>query len=198
MESEIFEVKKLIDKLKSIDTDFRVFGASTHRYNIGPTLSNTELLDFEKKYDIVPPEDYRLYLQLVGDEGGKPPRHYPYNSPWVSAGAGPGYGIYPLSETASGDRVSQPFPFEAEIKLPPELPDDDWIENVPGALEVSTSGCTTHTHLIVKGSAFGTIWEGRDYDYFTPTTQTFIQWIRDWAEKELQVLLKSLSLSGSK
>lgn len=191
MESEILAVKELIEKLRDTDTKFRVFAADSHRYHIGPKLSATEVLDFEKNHNITLPEDYRLYLDLVGNGSGRPPRPHPYTSGWVRviAGAGPGYGIYPLSKTVNGDRVSQPFPFEEKVDVPYEPPYDTWEENIPGALEVCTSGWLTHTHLIVNGPKYGTIWEGYNYDHFTPTNLTFIQWMRNWAEKELRKLL---------
>ena len=198
--SEVLEVKGLIDKLRAADTGLRLFCAESHRYLIGPKLSEVDILKFEKENGITLPEDYRVYLQLVGNGSGRSPK--PHYSPSFIAGAGPGYGIYPLSNIFVGDALSQPFPFEEEVEVPYEPPYDAWEGNIPGAMEISTEGCASHTHLIVKGAAFGTIWEGWD-DHFVPTNLTFIQWMRNWAEIALRVfgnepLVNKLSLGMKK
>jgi hypothetical protein len=192
MKQEILEIKELIDDLRAIDTEFLVFGARSHRYDVGPKLTESEIREFEKKHAIVLPEDYRLYLQLVGDGSGRQPKPYPYNGAYTVAGAGPDYGIYPLSESIFGDRVSEDFPFEESAECIGGPPYSDWSDNIPGALEICTSGCASHTHLIVKGAKYGTIWDGygHDHDHFYPTDLTFSQWMRDWAERKLEVFAK--------
>jgi len=184
MEQEILEIKALIDKLRATDTECRIFGADSHRYRIGPKLSTTVIKDFEKKHDITLPEDYRLYLQLVGNGNGTPWRERA--AAWERAGAGPDHGLYPLAETVNGNRVSQPFPFteKCEIEYDPE---DPWEGNIPGLIEIADQGCTGTTHLVVNGKTFGTVWDGAEYDYFYPTHLTFSQWMRAWAEENLQV-----------
>jgi hypothetical protein len=184
MEHEILEIKALIDKLRATDTEFRIFGADSHRYRIGPKLSELEIRNFEQKHGITLPEDYRLYLQLVGNGNGTPWRER--TGAWVRGGAGPYYGLYPLDETVNGKRVSQPFLFteECEIEYDPE---DPWEADVPGLIEIAHQGCQGTAHLVVNGEASGTVWDGVDYDYFYPTHLTFSQWMRAWAEKNLLV-----------
>ena len=68
MESEILELKRLIEQLRHEDPgDLRVFGADGHEYRLGPTLSEETLRDFERRHKIALPEDYRLYLKLIGN-----------------------------------------------------------------------------------------------------------------------------------
>lgn len=186
MEQEVLEVKALIDQLRATDTQLRVFGASSHRYRIGARLSPSDVRAFESKHSITVPEDFRLYLQLVGDGNGEPWRER--TGPWQRGGAGPGYGLYPLAETVYGDRVNRLFPFEEKVELSGEPPFHDWEWGVPGALEICTHGCVSHSHLIAVGPERGTIWEGFEYDHFAPTRLSFSQWMRAWAERELQVL----------
>jgi hypothetical protein len=181
---EVLEVKGLIDKLRAADTGYRLFCAESHRYRIGPKLSEGKILKFEKDHGITLPEDYRLYLQLVGN--GYDRWSNLHDAPSIIAGAGPGYGIYPLSNIFIGKALNQPFPFEEEVEVPYEPPYDAWEGDIPGAMEISTEGCASHTHLIVKGAAFGTIWEGWEA-HFIPTNLTFIQWMRNWAETALRV-----------
>ena len=151
-----------------------------------PTLSEAAIADFEREHGIVLPEDYRLYLQLVGDGNGEAWRER--TGPWARGGAGPGYGIYPLAETVCGARVNQNFPFAQKVELPDEPPYNSWEDDIPGALEISTAGCSSHSHLIVCGPMRGSIWEGYNHDNFSPTYSSFSHWMRAWAESELRNL----------
>lgn len=185
LEAEIFAVKSLIDDLRAADTEFRVFGADGHEYRVGPKLPAAEIQAFEQQHRITLPSDYRLYLELVGNGNGDPYKEQ--TGPWARGGAGPSYGLYPLAETVGGPRISQPFPFTERVDIPYEPPHDEWDKDIPGALEICTMGCASHTHLVVAGPAYGTIWEGWEYDTFEPTGLTFIQWMRAWAEEHLQI-----------
>ena len=181
MHRHIMEIKALVDQLRSLDTDFRVFGADSHRYRVGPTLSESTIEDFETKHDINLPPDYRLYLQLVGDGRGLPtPQGF-----CPKGGAGPSYGPYSLLEMHVGHRINQPFPLKSKVELPEESPYNKWSDDIPGALEISTRGCASHTHLIVKGPQYGTIWEGWEYKNFAPAHESFSVWMTTWAEEEI-------------
>lgn len=184
MKSEVLELKELIDRLRAADQTFYVFGAKSHRYEIGSPLSEVEILSFERRHGITLPEDFRLYLSLVGDGSGRELR--PRNGPHTVAGAGPGYGIYPLSETVNSDRVHLPFQFSQEVTLPIEECEDD----VAGAIEICTRGCGTHVNLVVAGPEFGRVWEDNEYHHFVPTHLSFLSWMGQWAENALTMLSK--------
>lgn len=188
MKSNVLELKALIEQLRRSDPTFRVFGSSSHRYLVGPTLSEREILAFEKKHKLTLPEDYRLYLRLVGNGNGCSQQPFPHKSANLVAGAGPGYGVYGLFDLAHGDELGQPFPFAEKVDLPDAEPYNLWDNFVPGALEINTWGCCSHAHLIVNGAEFGTVWEGFDYEHFAPTNLTFTEWMRDWAEQALSIL----------
>ena len=53
MESEILAIKELIERLRTTDTALRVFGADSHRYQIGNTLSEKEILDLLGKPTVI-------------------------------------------------------------------------------------------------------------------------------------------------
>ncbi|MCW1884662.1 SMI1/KNR4 family protein [Luteolibacter flavescens] len=184
MTSDILEAKKLIDRLRAADPEFLVFGARSHRYEIGPPLSEPELSSFEERYGITLPEDFRLYLSLVGN--GNESKPGPRATPHRTAGAGPGYGIHTLSETVIGDQTCVPFPYSQEV----EVPIDEAGDDVPGALEICTLGCGSHVNLIVAGSEFGKVWKGNEYLHFSPTHLNFASWITEWAEGALSLLAK--------
>jgi hypothetical protein len=57
------------------------FGAEKHKFRMRPPMPEAELAAFERKHGVVLPEDYREFLLLAGD-----------------GGAGPYYGIEPLSD----------------------------------------------------------------------------------------------------
>ena len=76
------DTARLYEKLTELrhrDTQFQLFGASTHRYLLNPCLPEDNLREVEAQYGITLPEDYRRFLLFMGN-----------------GGAGPGYGMYPL------------------------------------------------------------------------------------------------------
>lgn len=192
LEREILEIKALIDELRALDIYFHVFGASSHRYDIGPTLSQAEISEFERKYHIALPEDFRLYLQLVGNGSGRTPPEYPYNGHCYTGGAGPDYGLISLEDMGKS-LVSGEFPLNSKLPLPHygwhDLwtgPDsDDSATIIPGILTLNSQGCSGQTHLVVKGEDHGTIWESREWTEFRPKHLNFSQWMREWAKREI-------------
>jgi len=167
---DIAELGNLLRRLRATDAGFRVFGSEQHRYSLGPTLSESELAAFEFANRIRLPNDYRRFLAMVGN-----------------AGAGPFYGLAPLS--ADGRDLSRPFPVATVMDALADedlerLPDD--CDEYPGILEVCHQGCGIHSYLVVNGLAHGTIWDGREKFY--PTELTFGMWYRRWLERALRVL----------
>ena len=90
--------------LKDLDADYKVFGASSHKYQLFDTVDKREIDSFEGLYNIDLPIDYKLFLTEVGN-----------------GGAGPCYGLFPLGLMDEGyntfgewgDQVNltKPFPF---------------------------------------------------------------------------------------
>lgn len=189
LKSEILEIKALIDELRALDTDFRVFGADNHCYEIGPTLSESEISGFEQEYQIIVPEDFRLYLQLVGNGSGRAPRPYPWNDHWVIAGAGPDHGLHRLEDMLKYFRNGD-FPLNSNMALPSQgfftLRKD---QSLAGVLEMNSQGCSGVTYLVVSGDDRGMIWNAWEGVNFKPTNLTFIQWMRKWVKWEMNYLL---------
>ena len=159
----------MLRRLRATDASFRVFRSKQHRYWLGPTLSESDLAAFELANRIGLPNDYRRFLAMVGH-----------------GGAGPYYGLEPLSP--SGRDLSRPFPFATATDVLTDeelerLPDRD---EYPGILEICHHGCAIHSYLVVNGPTYGTIWDGREYFY--PTELTFGMWYRRWLERALRVL----------
>jgi hypothetical protein len=190
IEREIQELAALLNRLREVDTHFRVSGADSHKYRVGPKLSESEIQEFEKKHSITLPEDYRLYLKLVGNGSGGATETLPDGYTVPVDGAGPYFGLYPLAETVKGDRVSEPFPFTEKVLIPYEPPYDAWEENVPGIIEIVHQGCQGASYLIVQGDAYGTIWDGYGNETFMPTGLNFREWYRKWAKKAIPLVMK--------
>ena len=176
-------MKALLRRMQAEDPDFRVFGAEQHRYLLGPTLTESELLAFEQQHGIRLPSEYRLFLAEAGNGGLGPdaPRSFMGKS-----GAGPFYGLLTLGDAAEDCTLSQPFPFtEATEALPEEVVwaqmDSDLFPGVLGALALCHYGSGLVCYLVVNGPAYGTVWQGRENFY--PMAESFDVWYGDWLRR---------------
>jgi hypothetical protein len=160
----------MLDRLRMMDRNFRVFGSAHHGYNVRRVLSESKLAAFESANDIRLPEDYRRFLAEVGN-----------------GGAGPFYGLDPLG--TFGRDLYEPFPFVAATE---SMSDDELNkvlerDNSPsGVLEFCHQGCAIYSYLVVNGPTYGTIWDGRE-DFY-PTGLTFGTWYRRWLERALRAI----------
>lgn len=170
--SDIIELRGMLRQLQKADVQFRVFGSKQHRYQLAMPISKDELTSFESDNLIQLPEDYRLFLEVVGN-----------------GGAGPYYGLEPLN--TFGRDLSQPFPFTKRTDTLSDeeldhLPDEFDHDEYPGVLEFCHQGCAIFSYLVVNGPTYGTIWDGRE-DFF-PTGLNFSEWYRRWLERALRLL----------
>lgn len=165
-----------METLQERDRTYRVFGSGGewggHYYRFGPTLTNRQLVDFERRHGVELPRDYRLFLSLIGD-----------------GGAGPFYGVVSLAEASRGSDLSTPFAWSEKHHLDREEEFDLW-ERRPGCLEICHHGCAYYDLLIVNGNSAGSMWQditaaGKG---FFPLKKTFYEWYRDWIEGKLRML----------
>ncbi len=77
----IGEILKKLEMARRVPGSEVWFGVSKHQSRLRPPLVESELVAFERHHGVVLPDDYRQFLLLAGD-----------------GGAGPYYGIEPLSE----------------------------------------------------------------------------------------------------
>lgn len=95
IERQIKNIKDKINKLKSLDKYYKVFGSTSHKYLMNPILSINEIRKFEKDNNIYLPEDYKLFLLEIGN-----------------GGAGPFYGLLKLYDNEDQHvQIKKPFPF---------------------------------------------------------------------------------------
>ena len=84
MKEQLQRIQRKLSQAKAADKDLEVFGASSHKYHLNPPVSEAEVLAFEKKYGVSLPEDYRAFVQTIGDA----------NAQKLETIAGPYYGLY--------------------------------------------------------------------------------------------------------
>jgi len=197
------ELLVALEQLRTIDTDFSVFGAQTHGYVLQPVLTEAEVTAFERANSIVLPAAYRDFLLKAGN-----------------GGAGPGYGLKPLEawhceefsqvtsvlttksgerfEAGTGERAAlarpsdpaKPYPFTEPWGAPgPDetLPIPDGSHPFDGCLYLSDLGCGYSYLLIVTGEAAGQVWV--DYTagdgQVSKVADDFAAWYAQWLDDSL-------------
>ncbi len=192
--NDISRLKSLLKQMQTADPGFRVSGSKSHRYQLGPTLSEFEIAGFEQKHGIRLPDDYRLFLREAG--------HDPAAS--CRTGAGPSYGMHTLELAVDGVDLSSPFPFPAsqkEISFEEvrawEMANEDEFPGGPGGLRIADQG-TGFDFLVVNGPAYGTVWEV--FDDYRQTGTSFGDWYRQWmtflSDRALPVLAAEKAAAG--
>jgi hypothetical protein len=168
------------------------------RVPVGPCLSPAALETFEDQHCVRLPEDYRWFLEHIGNGCVGPPT----------------YGLMPLGETwdfaypewrafwGSLPAIAEPFPFTEKWWWDDSEPTWETLRNRvwKGSLSLGTDGCGLGYYLIVSGAERGHIWEFHDLgiDPLEPR-QGFMEWFAGWLErnktKRLDLSLSRPSLS---
>jgi hypothetical protein len=163
-----------------------MFGASAHRFRLGPPLAESQVAEFERQHGVSLPEDYRAFITRVGDGG--PGRH---------GGAGPYYGLHPLRDWAvslwdlpTPTTLATPFPVEpgrAFQDWPAEVVPDEDGEPYTGTIALSDQGCGYYCILVVTGPGRGRVTETSDLrtgPRFTADAD-FLAWYERWLDAVL-------------
>ena len=165
------QIQRIRDKLqeaKKADKDLKVFGADTHTYFMNGPSSESEISEFEERYQIHLPECYKAFIAQIGNGG----------TGYMNSAAGPYYGIYSL-----GTNIDDLICDNAEMYLKddcvidPEMTDEYWkslkksmyakdlsdeeFERKSagiygGILPVGSQGCTFIHGIVLNGP-----WKGR-------------------------------------
>jgi hypothetical protein len=181
-------------------------------FRLHAPLAESEVLTFERAYDVTLPPDYREFLIKIGN-----------------GGAGPFYGFFPLGFADNdfeierwhengyivGD-LSKPFPFTEGWNDLTGKPDDDLAELITGpeeteydrqaeafekvywrsellngAIPICHMGCALRIYLVVTGPEAGYLWEDRRAEYggIKPlklrdgSRATFGSWYTEWLDE---------------
>lgn len=188
--------------LRSAGRFDKVFGAQQHCFAVNEPLSDLQISQFEGERGVRLPDDYRAFLQIVGD-----------------GGAGPYYGLFRLGEMDDGHGHSkwpahfvgdlgQPFPHRKPwndlSRYPGDAPDAEdaldsfereyWsVRHVAGAIPICHQGCALRNWLVTTGPEAGHVWVDlrADLQGLSPehsrnsSRQTFIEWYRAWLDEAL-------------
>ena len=163
-----------------------MFGASAHRFQLGPPLAGTAVAAFEQEHGVSLPDDYRAFTTTVGHGG-----------PGRWGGAGPYYGLHPLQDWATSlwgmpttNTLATPFPAEPGRiyqDWPSEVAPGDDDEPYTGTLALSDQGCGYLSILVVSGPARGRVADTSD----SPTGPNFtsdadfLGWYERWLDAVL-------------
>jgi len=187
-----------LEQVRLADPARKAFGAATHRYLVGPPLTEREIAVFEKAHGVSLPGCFRAFLTLVGNGGASGHRY----------AAGPDHGIYPLD---CDDRVIrlESLRYPCQIAPNTSLDGEAWAAMwklsrdagpicreederqdriYGGILEIGTQGCSSVNAIIVRGERAGRVvgmdWEnrGRPYFYGPPN---FLDWYEGWLDRIL-------------
>ena len=152
----IEEVRYWVKKAREADPEFKVFGASKHKYQFENRADMAEIRAFEQKHGLKLPENYVRVLTELG------------------SGAGPYYGLYPVSKLGNdcSEHIGSDVTF-LDATLTPKIWKQvsvglDRIEDneqydeimrkvVANAVIIGTQGCTYDMILMCGGSENGKI-----------------------------------------
>ena len=140
-----------------------------------PTLSAEQLQAFERKHGITLPEDYRLFLQRVGN----------------GVLGDNIYALFPLGQLPDVDwplgKLSRPFPLSEAVNYEEEgYPEDEGEEpsTKDGLLYVCHVGAGIFWVLIVTGSERGNMWIENEFGYFPSMPRVrFLDWCHQWINR---------------
>lgn len=185
--SDLTRLTEKLQRLRDLDKRREVFGVSGHHYQLHPVPTESELVTFELRHGLTLPAEYRAFVLRMGN-----------------GGAGPDYGLHPLSLAGTDDTLRNPFPFTPEaakavaeaaravqggagdVEVP--QPDEDrWGH---GYTTLCEHGCGNESVLVVTGPLRGQIWWQGDLglvpdpvDFDNPPG--FVAWYEEWLDKWL-------------
>lgn len=192
--------EEILDTLKDaaeIDKDFKLFGASRHKYRLNAPVSVDFVRAAEEKYAFSLPDDYFRFITEIGD-----------------GGAGEDYGLYSFEDFITKDKYPAVEKERQNLKLPFEIrpmtdedkensalaegffeenrercffdlrySDDDFDGFTGGFLVIMTRGCQYDVGIALSGEHRGQVF---DIDYegdFVLTANSFEEFYQSWLNK---------------
>ena len=195
---QIQRIKNKLTRAKEVDVKFKVFGASSHKYKIGPPISINQVIAFEKRYHLQLPRCYRAFILNVGNGGDS----------YQNSGAGPYYGIYPFGEAIDALVYGNPEQYLRKIPtINPNMSNRDWEELIlliedddisdenyvkevgkiyGGILPLGFQGCSSIHGLILNGPYRGRVVNLELAMELKPTfafDNNFLNWYERWLDE---------------
>jgi hypothetical protein len=196
-DDQIQRIKNKLTQAKKTDKDFKVFGASSHKYQVDHPVTIEEVSKFEDRYGIHLPDCYKSFILQVGNGG------IAYES-----AAGPFYGIYPLGKNVDelisdntekylrNDCVIYPGmsdqywkSLNANIDNNDDISDEDLEQEhgkiFGGILPIGSQGCSYLHGVILNGTYKGRI-VNLSIDMQQPQftfEDNFLDWYERWLDE---------------
>ena len=203
MKEQLQRIQQKLAQAKAADKDLEVFGASSHKYHLNPPVSEAEVLAFEEKYGVSLPEDYRAFVQTIGD----------INAQKLETMAGPYYGLYAFGTSLdsllyekietylkapcnlSPDMTKEEWETLSDPLLPSEEDEEDdddkyFAERAKvfgGLLPLGSQGCTYEHALVLNGKYAGRV-VNVDLDLAQPKFAFEANFL-DWYERYLDEVI---------
>ena len=208
--NRLHNIKKKLLELKTLDTDYTVFGSKSHEYKFDIPIELEKLQQYETNHNLSLPQEYREFLLTVSN-----------------GGVGPFYGLlalnynedqacnpskeFPLTEGLNLDiteiwfkdyldskGIDEVEMTEAQEDVFYELRDtklNDLYDHVTqGITFLAHEGCGMFSVLVLKGKAYGQVWFFdlvNDVGVFPlknkdNSNMTFFDWYELWLDAALE------------
>ena len=218
MKEQLQRIQQKLAQAKAADKDLEVFGASSHKYHLNPPVSEAEVLAFEEKYGVSLPEDYRAFVQTIGNA----------NAQKLETMAGPYYGLYAFG-TQVDDLLYEgsEIYLKAPCALSPDMTQEEWeslsdplltdeeeedeeegyvieVEDkyfaerakvFGGLLPLGSQGCTYYHALVLNGKYAGRV-VNVDLDLAQPKFAFETNFL-DWYERYLDEVISGQLMDDS-
>lgn len=181
MEEQLKRIKEKLEYLQQQGWEkYRnIFAVWSHRLITNPPIPFEELLNFEKKYNLRLPEEYRRFLLEINN-----------------GGAGPYYGLLPLEKWHSiyysSPNNYQHFSNPCLVRPDPKTgfglkPKYNYLNRwYYGTLPLCNMGCHFRASLVVVGEEYGKIlYNGPMGEPYYMPDPDFLSWYERWLDEVL-------------
>lgn len=190
------DVLKILETAAGIDKDFKVFGASKHKYRLNDPIPVDFVRNAEEKYGFTLPEDYFRFITEIGDGGAG--EDYGLNSfkKYIMEN-NPGYErdrqglklpfvIRPMSDEDEKYSGLAPEFFKDNREkcfFAPQYCNDDYEGYINGYLVLGTRGCAYDYGLAVSGENKGRVFDTDNEGTFVLLADSFEEFYSCWLDK---------------
>lgn len=159
---DIFEK---IQRIKSLDKNFVIYGADVHRYQIPPVIGTAELAKVEDRLGVSLPVELRqLYLE------------------WGNGGVGPDYGLYSIEHLESV-RPDSAWPGVDALNS-----GECSIDDLAGVIAVMDRYYNYRTYVVCNGAHCGQVIAFEEDQFAMVEAASLHEVYSTWLKKELSII----------
>jgi len=200
---QIARIKTKFAKAKEIDSRCEVFGASKHQYQLGRTVTQKEVSEFEERYNVELPECYRAFItEFAGISAVEPIKD---KDEYIPA---PNYGLFSFDRIFN--EVEGVYDYERLLHKPtvivPYMDFNEWChliddldeenenEYLRGLLPLGYQDCEEryYVFLVLFGVNKGkVVYLGFDDRPFFTHEDNFLDWYERWLDEIIDGTLQN-------